>query len=97
MKSVNLKGTSFKSYTLTSSYNFFSQAYNLSSVDRWLPENIQDSSEKLLLLSSPSSRELEMFIKNLDEAEREEAERIKATGFNIFAAAKVRILWIDIL
>lgn len=51
---------------------------------------MQDSSEKSLLLSSPSSLELEDLIKNLDEDERDEAERNKATGFNIFMAAKTK-------
>lgn len=51
---------------------------------------MQDSSEKSLLLSSPSSLELEDLIKNLDEDERDEAERNKATGFNIFMAAKIK-------
>lgn len=47
---------------------------------------MQVSSEKSLLLSSSSSLEFEELIRNLDEDERDEAERNRATGFNIFMA-----------
>ena len=48
---------------------------------------MQDSSEKSLLLSQSSSLELEELTINLDDDDRDEAERISATGFNIFMAA----------
>ena len=48
---------------------------------------MQDSSEKSLLLSQSSSLELEELIINLDDDDRDEAERISATGFNIIIAA----------
>lgn len=35
---------------------------------------------------------IEELLKNLDDDERNEAERNKATGFNIFTAAKVKSL-----
>lgn len=49
-----------------------------------------DSSEQSLLLSQLASLEVEEFVKNLDEDDLDEADRIKATGFNILRAAKTR-------
>ncbi|KAL8168118.1 hypothetical protein V2J09_009617 [Rumex salicifolius] len=55
--------------------------------DEWRGEKGSfDVSEKSLLLSYPSSLELEELTKCLDEEERDEPERNNATGFNIFIA-----------
>lgn len=47
-----------------------------------------DSSEKSELLSQASSFEA-VGVKNLDDDDLDEADRIKATGFNIFRAARM--------
>lgn len=47
-----------------------------------------DSSVKSLLLSQLASSFADEGVKNLDDDDLDEADRIKATGFNIFRAAK---------
>jgi len=54
---------------------------------------VDDLSEKSLLLSSPSLEPPDELTKNLEEEERDEADRKSATGFNTFDAANKNICY----